>query len=80
MSVIRWPALVTEAMIGLLRDGEIVKNPVRPLIHDILEHLCSSISYGGATSLADLTHKFRADPLRYLIKLSASARRESYDR
>jgi hypothetical protein len=53
---------------------------VRPIIQDILRHLCSSISYGGANSLADLRHKFWADPFRYLIKLSASAKRESYER
>jgi hypothetical protein len=53
---------------------------VRPIVQDILKHLCSSISYGGASSLADLRQKFWADPFRYLIKLSASAKRESYER
>ena len=56
------------------------RGSVRPVIHDILKHLCSSISYGGASSLDELKALFRADPLRYLIKLSASARRESYER
>jgi IMP dehydrogenase len=56
------------------------RGSVRPIIHDILKHLCSSISYGGAESLADLREMFRADPMRYLVKLSASAKRESYDR
>jgi IMP dehydrogenase len=56
------------------------RGSVRPIIQDILRHLCSSISYGGANSLADLRQKFWADPFRYLIKLSASAKRESYDR
>jgi IMP dehydrogenase len=56
------------------------RGSVRPIIHDILKHLCSSISYGGAGSLAELRGMFRADPLRYLIKLSASAKRESYER
>lgn len=56
------------------------RGSVRPIIHDIFKHLCSSISYGGANSLAELKQMFRADPLRYLVKLSASAKRESYDR
>jgi IMP dehydrogenase len=56
------------------------RGSVRPIIHDILKHLCSSISYGGARSLDELRTMFRADPMRYLIKLSASAKRESYER
>jgi IMP dehydrogenase len=56
------------------------RGSVRPIIQDILKHLCSSISYGGANSLSDLRQKFWADPFRYLIKLSASSRRESYER
>jgi hypothetical protein len=53
---------------------------VRPIIQDILRHLCSSISYSGASSLAEIKSMFWKDPERYLIKLSASSRRESYDR
>jgi IMP dehydrogenase len=56
------------------------RGSVRPIIQDIFKHLCSSISYGGASSLADLRQKFRADPMKYLVKLSASAKRESYER
>ncbi len=56
------------------------RGSVRPIIHDILKHLCSSVSYGGATSLAELRQMFRDDPLRYLVKLSDSSRRESYER
>ncbi|MBY0495339.1 MAG: IMP dehydrogenase [Cyanobacteria bacterium] len=56
------------------------RGSVRPIIHDIFKHLCSSISYGGAGSLAELVKMFRADPLRYLVKLSASSKKESYDR
>lgn len=56
------------------------RGSVRPIIQDIFKHLCSSISYGGAGSLAELRQMFRADPMRYLIKLSASAKKESYDR
>ena len=56
------------------------RGSVRPVIQDIFKHLCSSISYGGARSLAELRAMFRADPMRYLVKLSASAKRESYER
>ncbi len=56
------------------------RGSVRPIIHDILKHLCSSVSYGGANSLAELRTMFRSDPLRYLVKLSSSAKRESYER
>ena len=53
---------------------------VRPIIHDMLKHLCSAISYGGATSLADLREKFWAQPESYLIRLSQASRVESFDR
>jgi IMP dehydrogenase len=56
------------------------RGSVRPIVQDIFKHLCSSISYGGASSLAELRQMFRDDPMRYLIKLSASAKKESYDR
>jgi IMP dehydrogenase len=56
------------------------RGSVRPIIQDILRHLCSSISYGGASSLDELKQLFWADPARYLITLSASGKRESYER
>jgi len=56
------------------------RGSVRPIIHDIFKHLCSSISYGGARSLAELKEMFRKDPMKYLIKLSSSSKRESYER
>jgi IMP dehydrogenase len=56
------------------------RGSVRPIIQDILKHLCSSISYGGAGSLGELKQMFRDDPMRYLVKLSASSKKESYDR
>ncbi len=56
------------------------RGSVRPIIQDILKHLCSSISYGGASSLAELKQMFWEEPDRYLIKLSAASRRESYER
>jgi IMP dehydrogenase len=56
------------------------RGSVRPLIRDMLKHLCSAISYGGAASLAELQDMFRRDPDRYVIRLSESSRRESFDR
>jgi hypothetical protein len=53
---------------------------VRPVIRDMLKHLTSAISYGGARSLAEMQEMFRGDPARYVIKLSAAARRESFER
>jgi hypothetical protein len=46
----------------------------------MMKHLCSSISYGGASTLTELRQRFWAEPHRYLIKVSASGRRESYER
>ncbi len=56
------------------------RGSARPIIQDMAKHLCSSISYGGAASLAELKERFRAHPEHYLIRLSPAARRESYDR
>ena len=51
-----------------------------PIVRDMLKHLCSAISYGGAASLPELREKFRQDPERYVIRLTESSRRESFDR
>ena len=56
------------------------RGSVRPIIRDMLKHLISAISYGGAGSLAELQEMFRKDPQRYVIRLSESGRRESFDR
>jgi IMP dehydrogenase len=56
------------------------RGSVRPIVRDMVKHLCSAISYGGAGSLAELQERFRQDPSRYTIRLSESARRESFDR
>jgi IMP dehydrogenase len=56
------------------------RGSVRPIIHDMLKHLCSSVSYAGGASLAEVRERFWRDPERYLIRLSASGRRESYER
>jgi IMP dehydrogenase len=56
------------------------RGSARTIVRDMLKHLCSSISYGGAGSLRELREKFWTAPESYLIKLSDSSRRESYDR
>jgi IMP dehydrogenase len=56
------------------------RGSVRTIVRDMVKHLCSSISYGGAASLRELRERFWQEPERYLIKLSASSRRESYER
>ena len=56
------------------------RGSVRPIIQDILRHLCSSISYSGANSLSEIKQMFWEDPSRFLIKVSAAGRRESYER
>jgi IMP dehydrogenase len=56
------------------------RGSARPIIQEMVKHLCSSISYAGASSLGELRRLFWQDPERYLIRLSSAARRESYDR
>jgi len=56
------------------------RGSVRPIVRDMLKHLCSAISYGGAGSLAELREMFGKDPQRYVIRLTESGRRESFDR
>jgi IMP dehydrogenase len=56
------------------------RGSVRPLLRDMLKHLCSAISYGGARSLGELQEMFRKDPSRYVIRLTDSSRHESFDR
>ncbi len=56
------------------------RGSVRPIVRDMIKHVCSSISYGGAASLGEAREMFWKDPQRFLIKQSASARRESYER
>jgi IMP dehydrogenase len=56
------------------------RGSARTIVRDMIKHLCSSISYGGAVSLAELREQFWKEPERYLIKQSTSARRESYER
>jgi len=56
------------------------RGSVRPVLRNMLKHLCSAISYGGARSLSELQQMFRNQPDRYVVRLSSPARRESFDR
>jgi IMP dehydrogenase len=56
------------------------RGSVRPVLRDMLKHLCSAISYGGASSLAELQDAFRTNPERFVVRLTESSRRESFDR
>jgi IMP dehydrogenase len=56
------------------------RGSARSIVQDMVKHLCSAISYGGARSLAELKELVWKHPERYLIKLSDAGRRESYER
>lgn len=56
------------------------RGSARTVIHDMLKHLCSAISYGGARNLQELRQKFWAHPEQYLVKLSEASRAESFHR
>jgi IMP dehydrogenase len=56
------------------------RGSVRRVLRNMVRHLCSAISYGGASSLAEFRAGFIQDPGRYLIKLSPASRAESFDR
>ena len=56
------------------------RGSARTILRDMIKHLCSSISYGGADSLSAMRTSFWQAPRKFLIRQSASARRESYER
>ena len=56
------------------------RGSVRTIIHDMVKHLCSAVSYAGVNSLQEFREKFWSDPGRYLIRLSNASRSESFDR
>jgi IMP dehydrogenase len=56
------------------------RGSARGVIQEMLKHLCSAISYGGATSLGDLQDRFRRSPLDYVVKLTEPSRTESFQR
>ena len=56
------------------------RGSARPIVQEMVRHLCSSISYGGARSLGELRQRFWRNPHEYVVKLSDAARRESFER
>ena len=67
----------------LARDGVAVSEQgayLRAILHDMLKHLCSAISYGGASTLSELRQKFWMNPGQYLTRLSEASRHESFQR
>jgi IMP dehydrogenase len=56
------------------------RGSARAITQDMVKHLCSAVSYGGARSLGELKELFWKEPEKYLIKLTEAGRRESYDR
>ena len=56
------------------------RGSVRPVLRDMLKHLVSAVSYGGARSLSEMQQQFAADPRRYAVRLTEAAKRESFDR
>ena len=57
-----------------------VRGSARTILREMIKHLSSSISYGGAASLSELRRLFWSNPSAYMIRQSPSARRESYER
>ncbi len=57
-----------------------LRGSARPVIAGMLKHIASSISYGGAAGLGELKKMFWDRPDEYMIKLSESSRRESFER
>jgi IMP dehydrogenase/GMP reductase len=56
------------------------KGSVMDVLHRIRGHLASAVSYAGGVGLSEVRAKIVQDPVRYLIPLSPSAYRESYER
>jgi IMP dehydrogenase len=56
------------------------RGSARKIIQDMLKHLCSAISYGGAQSLQGLREKFWSHPEQYLVKLTEASKIESFQR
>lgn len=65
-------------------EGQEIQVPYKGSVLDILRrvrgHLQSSVSYSGAASLEQARSQIVGDPLRFLIPLTDSSRRESYER
>jgi IMP dehydrogenase len=73
-----------EAALDVPAEGQEIQIPYKgsvvEILHRIRGHLRSAVSYGGTESLQAIRAKVVEDPLAYLIPLSESSRRESFDR
>jgi IMP dehydrogenase len=56
------------------------RGSARTVVRDMLKHLCSAVSYGGAASLQELRSRFWAKPDQFVVKLTAASRSESFQR
>ncbi len=56
------------------------KGSVVDVLHRIRGHLASAVSYAGGATLREVRERIVSDPLRFLIPLSESSYRESYER
>lgn len=56
------------------------KGSVSGILHRIRGHLRSAVSYAGEQALTGAREKVTPDPMRFLVPLSESSRRESYER
>jgi IMP dehydrogenase len=56
------------------------RGSARKIIHEMLKHLCSAISYGGAQNLRELREKVWSQPERYLLRLTEASKLESFQR
>ena len=75
---------VVDAALDTPPEGQEIQVPYKGSVVDILHrirgHLRSAVSYAGESSLEDAREKILPDPLRFLVPLSESSRRESYER
>ncbi len=74
----------TDAALDTPPEGQEMQVPYKGSVNDILHrirgHLRSSISYAGEATLQEARAKILSNPEQYLIPLSESSRRESYER
>jgi IMP dehydrogenase len=73
-----------EELLSTPPEGQEMQVPYKGSVVDVLRrirgHLASAVSYAGGTALSEVRTRMVQDPLRYLIPLSESAYRESYER
>ena len=77
-------AEATDAALDTPPEGQEIQVPYKGSVNDILHrvrgHLRSSVSYAGEATLQAARTKILNNPEKYLIPLSESSRRESYER